>query len=462
MNLAPGRGSGWRLMLAGILASGQIAHAGEIAGITPAQLPTLDRDFAFNFSNDFLGRGGSVDDFRTQQIIISAKLSDKWITLLDHSILTLTDSPTPGRIDQLSVSLGYKLLDQSHATGTNQITVGGGIRSVGEFAGERMQNGFHRLIDSNIDSLAYVSTSNTDATAWVDANRYRNFAKFGNWDASYWLRGASLVTSDGQWDSSISAMAVASRNTIDVWFGLRHDWRSGYDADPVQIETAKAEEDTAVVFGMRFGAFMLETVQQLNNDASYGQIVLVSSGVRSANKYVESPAVGIEFGFLLPDVEVKLAGKKRTSLLVSDETVWRESLFVDLRYGKPQYDNDDTLFVDTYQVSAGLEWERPVANDVNWLSYYGSLGAGWRQEQLNRDNAGAVEKSSNVGRAVVTGGTGLRFFAATMGDRWSYRLQFGIVATVPLKKANVQIGTDQFTLQKPSLGIMLGMSFDYY
>lgn len=436
-------------------------NAGEISGLPPSSLPTLDRDFAFNFSNDFLGRGGSVDDFRTQQIIVSAKLNDRWVGIMDHSILTLTDAPQPGRVDLLSASLGYQLLDASNGKGADRITIGGGLRSAGNFEGERMQNGFHRLIDSNIDSLPYTATGETDATAWIDANRYRDFARLGNWNAAYWLRAASLLTTGGQWDSSVSALAVVNRDWMDIWLGLRHDWRSGYDADVVQIETARAETDTAIVFGVRFGAFMLETVQQLNNDASYGQIILVSSGVRSANKYVAAPKIGIDFGFVLPQVEVNLTGKIRSGFLSGEKSLWREGTYVNFRYGQPQYENDDSLFIDVVQVDAGLEFERPVSPATNWLSYYASLGAGWRNEQLNLNAAGANAKSQGVGRAVATGGAGLRFFAATMGERWCYRLQLGIVATVPLGDATVQIGTEQFTLQKPSLGISLGMTFDF-
>ncbi len=434
--------------------------AGEIPGLPPALLPLIDRDFALNFSNDFLGRGGSVDDFRTQQTIVTAKLNERWVAVLDHSILTLTNSPTPGRVDQLSASLGYSIWGTADDSGVANVTIGGGIRSSGKYAGERMQNGFHRLISNNIDSLAYVNTDDTDATAWFDANRYRNFAKFDSWKTAYWLRAASLLTTGGQWDSSVSALAVASRGWMDFWLGLRHDWRSGYDADIVQIETARAEEDTAFLFGMRFGAFMLETVQQFNNDASYGQIVLVSSGVRDANQYVSAPEFGIEFGFLLPDVELKLAGKKRFSLLTDANSIWRESAFVDFRYGKPQYEDDDSLFVDAFQVSAGMEWERPVAVGVNWLSYYGALGAGWRNEQLIRDGVGTSEKSQSVGKAVATGAAGVRFFAAAMGESWNYRLQLGLVATLPLGDQSVTLGAESFTLQEPSLGIMLGMTFD--
>jgi len=432
------------------------AQAGEIAGLPPALLPSLDRDFAFNFSNDFLGRGGSVDDFRTQQIIVSAKISDKWMALLDHSILTLTTSPTPGRIDQLSASLGYQLLD----AGGNTVLVGGGIRSVGEFAGERMQNGFHRLIGSNIDSLPYVSSNETDFSVWIDANRQRELRKFGGWQSGYWLRGASLATTGGQWDSTVSALATLSKNSIDIWAGFRQDWRSGYDNDVVQMATANAEEDSAIVIGVRFGAFMLETVQQLNNDASYGQIVLVSSGVRAGNSYIDAPEYGIEFGFLVPDVELQLAGKKRTSFLVNESSMWRESVLIDVRYGKPQYENDDSLYIESFQVSAGLEWERPVAAGNNWLSYYGSLGGGWRSEQLHRDSASISESSSTEGKGVLTGAAGIRFFATTMGAKWNYRLQLGLSAVVPLSDETVQLGMEQFTLHKPKLAVSLGMTFD--
>ena len=156
------------------------------------------------------------------------------------------------------------------------------------------------------------------------------------------------------------------------------------------------------------------------------------SGVRAENKYVEAPKIGVEFSFLLPDVEAKIAGKMRRNVLSSESSRWRESVFMDMRYGKPQFADVDSLFVDVLQVSAGLEYELPVETGLNWLSYYGSFGVGWRDEQLNRDTGGMREKSDSVGRVVLTGEAGLRFFAASMGARWNYRLQLGVFATAPL------------------------------
>lgn len=435
--------------------------AGEIPGLPPALLPIIDRDFAINFSNDFLGRGGSVDDFRTQQIILTTKINDRWLAVVDHSILTLTDSPAPGRVDQLSASFGYHLLNNSTASAVDRLTLGGGFRSVGEFAGERMQNGFHRLIGSDIDSLAYVDTSTTDATGWFEAQRYRQLRTFSNWTTGYWLRGGSLLTADGQWDSTAGAFVVAERNSIDVWLGVRRDWRSGYDADNVQVETARAEDDTAVVIGVRFGALMLETVQQLNNDASYGQLSLVSSGFRSANTHVEIPRAGLEFNFLVPDVHVQLVGKLRTNLFAGEGSTWRESALLDIRYGEPQYKEDDSLFIRSRQLTAGMEWERPLTEGMNWLSFYGSAGVGWRNEELHRSSPTVNEEADAVDSTVVTAAAGLRFFAATLGQRWNYRIQLGLNAWAPLDDANVQLGGEQFSLQEPAIGFSLGMTFDY-
>ena len=435
--------------------------AGEIPGLPPALLPIVDRDFAINFSNDFLGRGGSVDDFRTQQIILTAKISDRWLAIVDHSILTLTDSPSPGRVDQFSGSLGYHLINNTSANSVDRFTVGGGFRSVGEFAGERMQNGFHRLIGSNIDRLPYVDTSTTDATGWFEAQQYRELRTFDNWTTGYWLRAGSLLTTDGQWDSTAGVFAVAKRNSFDVWLGVRHDWRSGYDADNVQAETARAEDDTAVVIGIRFGALMLETVQQLNNDASYGQLSLVSSGYRAANTHVDIPRAGLEFNFLVPDVQVQLVGKLRTNFFAGEGSAWRESALLDIRYGEPQYKEDDSLFIRSQQLTAGMEWERPLTDGMNWLSFYGSAGVGWRNEELHRSTPTVNEKADAVGSAVVTAAAGLRFFAATLGQRWNYRIQIGLSAWAPLDDANAQLGGEQFSLQEPAVGLALGMTFDY-
>jgi hypothetical protein len=442
------------------------AIAGEIPGITAALPPYVEQRLGLIFSNDFLGRGGSVDDFRTQQIIFAVKPAERWSLLLDHSVLTLSDPSAPGRTDQLSGSLGYDIFNKRDSDRIGRFTAGAGFRSSGDFAGERMQNGFHRLIGSKVEMLPYTDTSRTDATIWFDTEHYRALrnpadnAGLGSWRIGSWWRVNSLVTSDGQLDSSAALYAVANRRRLDFWLGLRRDWRSGYDA-PVLRETAAAEDDLSVVFGVRFGALILETVQQLNNDASYGQLRLVSSGALRKSSANPAKAFGIEAGFLLPDVYFHLAGRMRTSLLTAGGSAWRESTFLSVDYGEPQYGDNSSVFVRSAQLGVGLEWEHTLSAKHSWLSVYGSVGAGWREEMLLGDGALAGEQSSSVGRAVVLLGTGVRVEAARLGARWNYRIQLGASGSIPTDDAVLQIGAMIFPVQDTTLNLMLGMTFDF-
>ena len=314
------------------------------------------------------------------------------------------------------------------------MVLGTGLRNTGNFAGARMQNGFHRLIGSDIETMKYVATDRTDATLWIAADRYRwlryatSSGFFGGWRTGYWVRGSMLLTSDGQADSSVGAYAVTSKNTIDLWLGLRRDWRNGYDRDIVQMATADAESDVGVVLGVRFGAFMLETVQQPGGDASYGQLKFASTGKTPFPGSTGWPRTAFEFGFLLPDVQVKLASRFRSNILVPPDSTWHQSVLLEARYGEPQLGDDTSVFVRSRQLTVGLEMEHILSPAANWISYYGSLAAGYRSEQLQGDNVLAGQTSAAVDKAVINAETGLRFNAAALGSAWTYRLQLGLAA----------------------------------
>jgi len=456
----------WRLFVCFAVLVPAPSFAGEIAGLPASLPPHIDRSLELVFSNDFLGRGGSVDDFRTQQIIITVQPAPRWHLLLDHSVLTLSDTASPGRIDQLSGALGYDLISRNEPGRNSKLIVGVGFRSTGDFAGEAMQNGFHRLIGSQIENLPYTGKKNTAATAWFDAQYYTTLREpgesvmFGDWRIGSWLRVNSLLSSETEWDSSAALYAVASKPTTDLWFGLRQDWRSGYD-DPVLRATAAAEGDLAVVLGVRFGALVLETVQQLNNDASYGQLRLVSSGEYQHSSTGQQARIGFETGFLLPDVHVHFAGRKRTSFVTAASSKWRESAFVSVDYGEPQHEDSNSIFVRSLQLGVGLEWERNLSGDGGWLSAYGSVGAAWRDERLIADGVLSDEKSASVSRAVLLLGTGIRVDASRMSARWNYRIQLGVSAWLPSADANLNIAAMTLTVQEPALNILLGMTFDF-
>jgi hypothetical protein len=441
----------------------QCALAGEIAGVPSELPPYLDRPAEINFSNDFLGRGGAVDDFRTQQVILSAPVGDKWLVTLDHSTMTLSETSSPGRLDQMSVSLGYRLLETSTADTITRLAVGGGLRSMGDFGGQRLQNGFHRLIDSNVEFLPYTGDTGTDATAWVDVNHYRllrgSVAGSDDWRLGYWLRGTSLASTGGQWDSAAGIYGTLSHDVFDAWVGLRRDWRSGYEVNVLR-QTAAAEDDLAVVVGVRWGPVVLETVQQLHNDASYGQIRLIAME-RGAYRLSDEPVrLAVETGFLLPDIAYHLGFRLSNPRIAGAGNHWRRSVILLTSYGQPQYEDDASLYLDTTQLGAGVEWERSLSGNGPWTSVYGSVGGGVRRERLVGDGPRAGQESGSVSRGVVMLGLGLRVHAATMGKRWRYRLQLGLNASLPVDDASLGLGSETFRVQQPHVEILLGMSFD--
>ncbi|MEL7448601.1 MAG: hypothetical protein AAFN78_05290 [Pseudomonadota bacterium] len=440
------------------------ARCGDAPGLAPSLPPYLDGGIQLVLSNDFLGRGGSVDDFRTQQITLAADLSPEWSVLVDHSILTIDSTSAVGRVDQLSASLGRKLFSRKGSGFVDRIVAGVGVRGTGDFDGERMQNGFHRLVGSDIDSLPYTGEERTDLTAWFDGNHYRTIHEFSSWHAGYWLRAASLVTSDGQWDNTAAAYAVMSRHSLDVWLGVRGDWRSGYDRF-VTRETAAAEQDGALVLGARFGPVVLETVQQFSNDASFGQVRFVS-GVAGEADGAPAAFSAVELNVLLPSVQLRAATRWRLSR-DNAEAGWQPSLTLGASYGEPQYRDDTNLFIRSRQVDLGLEFERPLTSASDSLSAFVSVGAGYRDERAESEatpvtsEEGSPAVSATVARPVATLGAGLRVLAGRPGSNWRFRLQLGALSRLPLDDAQVQAGFTTLTMQRPGIDAALGFSFDY-
>jgi hypothetical protein len=438
-----------------------LAHAGDIPGMQPMLPPHLAPRFNLVFSNDALGRGGEIDDYRTQQLIFSAPINERWSAVLDHSILTLSEPGAEGRLDQVSATLGYRLLELRKDDAISRLTGGFGLRTVGDYGGERMQNGFHRLIDSRLEDLPYSVERGTDAVAWFDAEHFAPFSRRGRWGFAYWLRGRALATSDGQLDSSAAAFAVAMHGSFDVWAGLRQDWRSGYE-EPIQRATAVAEEDLSFVLGLRFGGLVLETVQQLDQDGSYGQLRLVSLESAARNGISPPAQVGLEAGFLLPDVHLQLAARFRSTLLTDAGSAWRESVFVSATLGEPQYGNNPLLYRQSVQLGAGLEWEHPLSTTSDWLAAYVSAGAGWRQEKLVGDGALDGLESDSAARVVLLAGAGLRFNTGSLGRHGRYRIQLGLSSWLPAGAESVTIGSSEYTVLQARTALSLGVTFDFH
>jgi hypothetical protein len=443
--------------------------AGEIAGLPPHLIPTTSPDYSFYFGNDFLATG-TDDDFRTQQLIASAAIADRWILALDHSTLTRSEavSGPPARIDLLSLSLGYKLLNTSTPQRSSSLSIGVGARGVGNFAGSRIQNGFHRLIESETNFLPYAETRQTDPTLWVLGEQHKivRHAKgsgiFSGWDTGYWIRGGALATADGQLDAVAGLYAIASRPGFDLWLGPRRDWREGYTADLVQVETAAEEDKTAISYGVRLGSMVVEVVQRFDSAASYGQISFVSSTATRKTPATTGDRGDLQLGLYLPDMMFQLAGRWHKRIFTDDNSTWRESILVDLRGGQPQLGGDPTRFTKVSQLTAGLELSRPLGSSVPWLRFYSAGSLGWRSEQLIGRGDLAGVRSSAYGKAVLQADVGLEFDTTQLSSSWRHSLRFGVSGWLPSGSVLVGDGGLASGLHRPGASIAVVWAFEYY
>lgn len=450
-----------------LAASGSLA--GEISGLPAHLAPTVRPDYTFFFGND-LAASGTSDDYRTNQMIASARVRESWLTVLDHSVFTREDlaDTERGRIDTMTLSLGYEFFNVDDDVQQTSVLAGLAIRAVGNYEGERIQNGVHRLIESDTEAIPYTDTRQTDPAAWILAQHYQRFLAatgdsfLNGWDIGYWARAGALATTDGQVDGVAGLYAVASRRQWDLWLGVRSDWRSGYDADFVLHDTAAEEARAAVSFGVRFGALVLETVQRLDSSASYGQLSFVSSP-RARARTTTNPVQGdLQLALQMPHMTFQVAARWYRRLFTANGSPWDEAILAEIRGGQPQLGRNPALFVDTSQISLGLEWSRRVTEQIDWLRFFTNAGAGWRSEQLLGREELRGEKSVSVDRGVLLAETGIEFDAAPLSRRLRLRLRFGVTGWQPASDAVVDVGGMAATIQKPGASVVVGWVFTYH
>ena len=160
-------------------------------------------------------------------------------------------------------------------------------------------------------------------------------------------------------------------------------------------------------------------------------------------------------------MHLHLAARLSSHFIAGSNSPWNESVIFSADLGEPQYKDDASIYVDSMQFGIGLEWERRVSDRSDWLSGYGSVALGWRREQLIGDRALVGQKSGSADSGVLILGTGLRFHASALGERWRYRIQTGISAWFPFNEARLTLNTMDLPVLQAAIGLSLGVTFDF-
>jgi len=458
------------LLVALLCLIGSTVPAGEIPGVAPPRLPSLEAVAELYNSNDNLGRGKAVDDFRTQQLGLALIIEDRWLFALDHSILTLdkyaNDGPD-GRLDQLSASLGYRLLRRRDENRQINLDIGGGFRSTDNFGGSRIQNGFHQLVRDRVVESPYVDSDRTDLTAWVRGDVAGELpwldsaTSDGGWRPGYWFNGATVGTSDGQWDGTASANATLNRGLFDAWLGLRGDWRSGYNQDRVQSETASNEEGLYINVGVRYGPILVETVQGFDDDKAYGRVSVLSGMGGDGGTRRFNSGTNLTVGVTVPRTQVVIQGRTPVCRLFGCALDSRWRLLADVRYGKPTEGTAPDVYLESTQLGLGIELEDRPGFMPRWLAAYGSVGAGWRREEvfgeLTLSNAPTTSESS----ALLMAEAGVRAALQPPEQAWRLRLQMGLSGWLPADSRRVDFAGGRQRVLKSDAALLIGGVLDF-
>jgi len=449
-------------------------HTGDIAGAPAIMPPESLGNFSFLWSNDFFGRGGAEDDYRTQQFGLQSKVSPRWGLVIDYSILTASENNPvlpgyTGRLDQLSLSLMYELFRiQVDANELALIEAGAGVRAYGDFGGSRIQNSLHRLINNGTNSAHYMDTATNLGIFWLKGDYQKLYPlpfiddTNNSWRAGYWLDATGLISTERQWDAALSANAVVHNQTMRLWLGVRQDWRENYTLDFVQHATALSESGTSLVFGVGSGPVLFETTQGLEDKSSYGRFVFTAVETEYASSgYAVKADNAILLNMLFPDVELELQYRKALpyqSEILGQPRTW---LVIGMHYGKPAYETSLDIYNAIQQVALGVEFEWRQQQYYQWAWPYLVLLVGQRTEQLKADAGPAAGLESEKVSSVITElGAGFRF-GLYPGREWQLLFQAGLLGYYPFTSQVVVFDQTQVELLQPDLAVNLGFSFNF-
>ncbi|MDP6673377.1 MAG: hypothetical protein QGH93_00800 [Gammaproteobacteria bacterium] len=396
---------------------------------------------------------------------------ERWTFVIDHSILTLEEPQqgSPGRLDQLSGSIGYRFFSTQRSGLQQSLDAGIGFRHSGEIGGARMQNGFHQIINNGIKTMPYIDRDRVDGTLWASfdhSDMLKDNASFpllgDGWRYGYWMRGATMLTTDGQWDGEVRLAATADKNWLQGWVGLIGNWREGYDRDNVSRETARNEAGTGITVGLRLGPLLIETERPFNGEGAYGHMSLVSTGQALSQLAYGTNKFSLQTGLTMPDIYVSLQGRWTNCNLLHCDELWQRALVLDSRYGKPQFGSATDSFVETIQVVGALEFEHPLFDGFDWLTSYVSAGIGWRREQLEGEGILRGQQSEPVSRPGLAVDAGVRLSTSARGDSWNLIIQLGISGWLPSSDGAVRFAGETERLQRPELNIMSGVLLEFF
>jgi len=407
------------------------------AGAPPPPRPgPLPRHWG-SWSNDAFGGEiqSNPDDLRSNAVTAGLRFRHSWISEIDFSTLTnkqAVNGTDPGRIDELTVAVGYLVAQERREDGHFMLASGVGLRYADDLGMGAVQNEWHDLIDFAEIDLPYETARGagfawaswqwvglTDITIPDNDSIFSDGSRFG-----LVLDGQSVFTHRGGMFGELGVALLWAGHDSAVWLGARRVLRAGETMSETAQVVADSEKGSWLEYGISVGAIIFKGGLDLDSDVSTGTIGWMYKR-RSMHAEPGGDVFTGEFGATLNSYG--LSGQVRWAPYWLQQIRWlgaRSNLFLDYRFGRVP----DFTIIDTslryQQFSVGWDLTAFAPRDGFQVNPYAYGGIGYRIEDVQPEGPqGPIPRQAEESPALLYG-IGLR---STWGKRPSdgHGIQYG-------------------------------------
>jgi hypothetical protein len=476
----------WHLWLLAVLPN---AGWSAVAGLPTPPTPMAVPDAWFAFHDDLFGDAIlNTDDYRTGGISGGLRYRH-WLLGVDGSALTnrdgIDESPSaasglpPSRIDQLTATLGYALIDRQpdmEQPLSGMLVVGGGVRVTARLHGQEIQNGIHRLSGFAPLVEPYDKVHAADGLGFIqgrvmDAPIALPGALPGRLGVQ--LQGDALAAAGRQEQCSGELDVVALGDQGTAWAGGQYRQQGDHVPSPTVGLVAHHEKGWWLVAGIGRspGVYLTAGIDPATRavDGALGMQIVLDEGpsapTASAPLATRQDVARLdeELRFLPGSGSLGAQVRWEPAAWHVDDLPWRNQVMIDYHFGadsatRPAPGNR----IDADQVVIG--YAPTIIRPLPWhLVGEGtlSLAGGVRVERVETLAAGATYPQATGAAPVVQGGASVRIGCDLDGDPRrlinQLRLGVGVIAWAPFWHGEDGNGTSSLRYLAPGIAPVLSL-----
>ncbi len=235
------------------------AAGAAVAGIPAPPAPGPEPKAWLEWVNDaFAGSTiHNADDFRTNGNTLAVHLAPRWLLAADFGMLTMKNlqSSNTSRTDEVTASIGYLPVVGGGEGSWWRIGVGAGVRSEGNYGGQKVQNAWHRAVGFGLVKLPYADAGQRhyEGLGWIHASRLDTFRLAGVGRFGGQVEAGGLATTGGETAGDVRALGVVLGRHGSLWAGGEWQARAGTRMSAVAAATARDEDGPWLVLGFAAG-----------------------------------------------------------------------------------------------------------------------------------------------------------------------------------------------------------------